>query len=674
MYVGPADCKRGASLQTLKTKELKRDGPISDPLSGRSVQNLDETGYDAVPADCDRPMSPPPVTLYEDLPRHVRWHVVYYLLAAFDVLTVTASLVLSFRLLEIYQRSVTDNQEWAGHLDEYAELQRLAAAVNSPGNDVFESHDAGAERERLDAARAAFARSLELLRRHVVEAHRSDAPPLLRRFDTVEAAMAEMSAEAGITLDEFARGGPEPAGRRMATMDRRFSGVLGALQELRGDVRAVQLRLFQAQTAAAVRLQRYEVVIAVLIAVMVAAAILYGRRLEREMGREADARERYRRDLEARMEERTRALRESEAALAQAASDWRRTFDAIDSPVMILDLGGRLVRANATVRALSGISPGSGITGSNVTAMSEREPWETASRVASVAVASRATRSAEAHDAATGRSWDVSAYYVEPEGTNEARVIVVAKDTTRVLELRETLRREETMAQVGSLVLGVAHEVRNPIFAISLTLDSFEARYGDTPGLEKYFPVLRREVDRLGHLMRDLLDYGRPPRVEAVPVALRNVVAEAIRASENDARTREVEVVNDVSAALPDVVVDPQRMAQVFQNVVHNAILHTPPNGRVAVNASMRKLAEGQRWVEATVRDTGPGFKPEDLVRIFRPFVTGRAGGTGLGLAIAQRIVEMHGGTISAGNAPEGGALVTIRFPVEAVVRLPANA
>ena len=619
-------------------------------------------------------MNEPPVYASEERPRRVRWHVVYYLLAAFDVLTVTASLVLSFRLLAIYQASVADNQEWASHLDEYAELQRLAGDVNRPGNDVFDSHDPAAEAARLQSARAAFAERLQRLKRHAMDVHRPDAPALLRRFDAVESAMADMSSEAAITLEEFARGGVEPAGRRMATMDRRYSGLLSALQELRGDVRAVQLRLFGAQNSAAVRLQRYEVVIAILIGFMVAAAILYGRRLEREMGHEAEERERYRRDLEARMEERTRALRESEAALAQAASDWRRTFDAIDSPVMILDLAGRLVRANTTVRSLSGISPGSGITGHDVTSVSGREPWETASRVAAVAVAARAMRSAEAHDGTNGRSWDVSAYYVEPEGASEARVIVVAKDTTRVLELRENLRREETMAQVGSLVMGVAHEVRNPIFAISLTLDSFEARHGETPGLEKYFPVLRREVDRLGHLMKDLLDYGRPPQVEAIPVGLRNVVAEAVRANENDAAQREVAIVNDVSAALPDVVVDPSRMAQVFQNVVHNAILHTPAKGQVVVNASMRKLADGRRWMEATVRDSGPGFRTEDLQRVFRPFVTGRAGGTGLGLSIAQRIVEMHGGTISAGNAPQGGALVTVRFPMEAVVGLPANA
>ena len=105
---------------------------------------------------------------------------------------------------------------------------------------------------------------------------------------------------------------------------------------------------------------------------MVGAAILYGRKIDNEMGQETVARERYRVELEQQMEERTHALRESEAALAQAASEWRRTFDAIDSPVMILDLEGRLVRANATVRALTGKGATSGVTGRIVTSMGDR--------------------------------------------------------------------------------------------------------------------------------------------------------------------------------------------------------------------------------------------------------------------------------------------------------------
>lgn len=595
----------------------------------------------------------------------VPWHVVYYVLAAFDVLTVSLSLYMGARLLDIYRASVAQNQEWAHHLDEYASLQKLAADVNAPGNDLFESHDVALESDRVARARVAFAEELQRLRRHLADAHPAEARTMLTRFVAVEQAMTEMTAEAETTFAAFAEGGAGPAGRRMAAMDRRYATLLASLLELRRDVRGVQQRLFAEQSAAAQQLQTYEAIIAALIVLMVGAAIVYGRRIAREMGQEAVERERYRGALEEQMEERTRALRESEAALAQAASEWRRTFDAIDSPVMILDLEGRLVRANATVRALTGQTPTSGVTGRIVTSIGEKEPWKTAARVAVAARLARASRSAEAVDGTSGRSWDVSAYLMEPEEGGDGRIIVVAKDTTRLLELRETLRREENMTAMGALVAGVAHEVRNPIFAISSTLDAFEARFGDTPELEKYFPVLRREVERLRHLMKDLLDYGRPPQMEKRKVSLREVVADAIRDCcqivENAA---EVKVVNDVSGALPPVVVDRQRMTQVFHNVIHNAMLHTPAGGEVVVKASPR-VVDGRRWIECAVHDTGPGFRTEDMPQVFRPLFTRRAGGTGLGLAIAQRIVEKHGGLIRAGNSPQGGAMVTVRLPLD---------
>lgn len=603
----------------------------------------------------------------------IRWHVVYYLLAAFDILTVSASLYLSRRLLDIYMRSVSQNEEWAGHMDEYSELQRLAADVNAPGNDVFESHDVPRESGHLARARVAFADRLALLRRHLADLHPSEARPLLARFDAVERSMRDMTTEAETTFAELAAGEPARAARRMAAMDRRYARLLAALQDLRRDVRLVQQRLFAEQTAAALKLRRFEILIAVLIVMMVGAAIFYGRRIEKEMGREAETRNQHRAELERRIEDRTEALRESEAALTQAASEWRRTFDAIDSPVMILDIQGRLVRANATVRALIGKGAADGVTGRIVTSMGEGEPWETASRVAAAAREARAPRSAETYDAASGRSWDVSAYLAEPEQGNDRRIIVVAKDTTRLLELRETLRREENMAAMGALVAGVAHEVRNPIFAISSTLDAFEARFGDQPGLEKYFPVLRRELERLGRLMRDLLDYGKQPRMETVATQLGAVVAEAIRACEADTAAGGVTVVNDVAADLPEVVVDAARMAQVFQNVIHNAVVHTPAGGRVVVEASVRS-GDGRRWVESRIRDSGPGFRPEELPHVFEPLFTRRPGGTGLGLAIAQRIVVMHGGVMSAGNATQGGAVVTVRLPLAPAGRDAAEA
>src|SRR6185436_16144788 len=130
------------------------------------------------------------------------------------------------------------------------------------------------------------------------------------------------------------------------------------------------------------------------------------------------------------------------------------------------------------------------------------------------------------------------------------------------------------------------------------------------------------------------------------------------------ATAAEVSLVDDLPPDLPDLVRDPGRLTQVFQNVIDNAVHHTPAGGRVTVGGGVLR-AEGRRWVETVVRDTGAGFRDEDLPHVFQPLFTRRPGGTGLGLAIAHRIVEMHGGTMTASNSTEGGAVVAIRLPLD---------
>jgi len=243
----------------------------------------------------------------------------------------------------------------------------------------------------------------------------------------------------------------------------------------------------------------------------------------------------------------------------------------------------------------------------------------------------------------------------EARATLERRV----EDRTRALEkAQEERRREERMAAMGALVAGVAHEVRNPLFGISGTVEAFERRVGDD-SYEKYFTVLKRDVARLRALMRDLLDYGKPAQLERAAVALGSILDDAIRVCEPLARDLHVE--KRVPAGLPDVFVDRQRMTQVFQNLIQNALQHSPASGSVSVEAG-----RDGALVWASVRDAGAGFDPETLPRLFEPFFTRREGGTGLGLSIAQRIVELHGGTIAAENHAEGGAVVRVSLPAVA--------
>jgi len=244
------------------------------------------------------------------------------------------------------------------------------------------------------------------------------------------------------------------------------------------------------------------------------------------------------------------------------------------------------------------------------------------------------------------------------------RDITARRETEAQLrEALESLRRNETMSQLGSLVAGVAHEVRNPLFGISATLDAFEARFGQSREHARYVSMLRREVTRLNTLMHGLLTYGRPPSTELYPCTLSGVLQEAVEATSALAAEREASVVLCVQPELPRVTMDPGRLAQVFQNLLANALQHSPLGGTVRL--LVRRLGDdASTRVECVVMDQGAGFPAEDLSHVFEPFFTRRHGGVGLGLSIVQRIVEEHRGTVSVGNGPDGGAEVRVCLPV----------
>jgi signal transduction histidine kinase len=230
--------------------------------------------------------------------------------------------------------------------------------------------------------------------------------------------------------------------------------------------------------------------------------------------------------------------------------------------------------------------------------------------------------------------------------------------------LHASLQRSEFMAAMGSLVVGVAHEVRNPLFAISSTLDAFEARFAAQPAYQRYIGVFRAEVDRLTTLMQDLLEYGKPPTLELVLDSPEEALAQALHACTPLATRLHVHIVSPARRETGLVRMQRQRLVQVFQNLLENAIQHSPSGGCVVVETAEVSL-DGGDWIAYSIKDAGPGFRSEDLPRVFEPFFTRRRGGTGLGLSIVQRIVDEHGGTITAGNCPEGGgAVMVVRFPL----------
>lgn len=352
----------------------------------------------------------------------------------------------------------------------------------------------------------------------------------------------------------------------------------------------------------------------------------------------------------------------SEATSAKSALEWQLTFDAIESPVLILDLDGRIVKLNAAAKNLAGDLAGD-IVGKSVEEIGPGQPWHKAAELVSLIRNSRAAAQCQTEDSPTGRSWDVTANLAAGPNGSDEHIILVMQEITRLVELQKSLHQSETMSLLGTLISGVAHEVRNPLFGISSTLDAFEATFKEKEEYKSYLEVLRGEVKRMSNLMRDLLDFGRPLGRELCMGLFEEIMDRSVAACRPLAKQADVKIVNRTDPALPPIMADEQRLPQVFQNLLENAIQHSKPGDSIEIDAE--EVVKGtQSWIVCTIKDNGPGIKEEDLAHLFEPFFTRRSGGTGLGLSIVHRLVKAHGGEITARNHPAGGAEMEVRLPV----------
>jgi PAS domain S-box-containing protein len=368
------------------------------------------------------------------------------------------------------------------------------------------------------------------------------------------------------------------------------------------------------------------------------------------------------RDVSERLEaeERQRRL---EAELRQAADHWRQTFDALDLGIVLADHEGRILRLNRGALELAEGPGFSEAVGRGLDELPDREPWRTLQDLHRAVGACRTSRVAEAREASTGRSFYLLASPWSLQDGGAPWVVLTFRDVTDFTAMQEQLRRARTMEAMGSLVAGVAHEVRNPLFSISATLDALEGELGQGPEFAEYAALLRSQVGRLTRLMHDLLEYGKPSMLRRAPTRLGDVVRRVIRSCAALARDRGVLVASEVHGDLPSLDVDAARLEQALQNLVANALQHSPEGSTVRVTGRVDTTgAEPQAC--CTVEDEGPGLALENVARIFEPFFSRRKGGTGLGLSIVQRVAEAHGGDVTAENRPGAGARFTLRVPV----------
>jgi signal transduction histidine kinase len=347
--------------------------------------------------------------------------------------------------------------------------------------------------------------------------------------------------------------------------------------------------------------------------------------------------------------------RDLNARIERKGFEWALTFDALDQPVLLAAPDGTILRVNRAARDLTERDYAE-LIGRTIPSIGPTEPWKTLHDLV--------TSTRETDQGGTARIdtddvvWDVSSTFCRGLDGDD-RIIVMMRDITNIIRLQEAVRRGEHFAALGELVAGVAHEVKNPIFGMSATIDAMESFMERNKDVDELIGALRRWLGRLNQLMESLLEYGTPWTTNLQPGAVEGVIAQAIESCLPRAESEELTIESDVEPGLT-ILMDPNRLVHVFENLITNAIQHSPKGSVVIVTG---RTAADRKQIECTVRDHGPGFMPGDLTRIFQAFFTRRRGGTGLGLSIVQRITEEHGGRIAAENDPARGAVVRITFP-----------
>jgi PAS domain S-box-containing protein len=240
-------------------------------------------------------------------------------------------------------------------------------------------------------------------------------------------------------------------------------------------------------------------------------------------------------------------------------------------------------------------------------------------------------------------------------------VVAVFQDLTDVRDMERRVRRNETLAEVGALAAGIAHELRNGLKPISGSVEVLQRELNLEGESADLMDLIARESARLNKFVTDLLRYSRERDLALEPITLDEHLRELVNTLRLDPRcSSEDRVQFEAGPAATQISVDAEQIRQVWLNLASNALEALGDRGTLTVTWAERESDQ----VSVEFRDDGPGITAEDLRHVGEPFFTTKRGGTGLGLAIAQRIVERHGGVLTLESVAGQGTTARVMLPV----------
>lgn len=325
-------------------------------------------------------------------------------------------------------------------------------------------------------------------------------------------------------------------------------------------------------------------------------------------------------------------LREQYARLSDEAASLDALFRTISIGIIVLDQDGAVAKSNPAAKALLGLDPADALPALGVS------PERASKRELSVTYPE-------------ARTVEVSCVPVETGGA-----LVYIRDVTAERERTEEELRAGATRAVRDLAAGVAHEIGNPLNALSLNLQLLKRSGGAdaSGGVDECI----RQVDRLAGIIQGFLQALRPSKPNLVRGSVADPIKNCLAAMRAQLEERRICVTLDLPGTLPSVALDKAQMEQVFFNLLKNAMEAVKDGGAVAITLSC-----DDDDVIAELRDDGLGMAPEQVAHLFEPYRTTKERGTGLGLMVSQRIVRDHGGTIAVESKPGEGTKFTVRIP-----------
>ena len=322
-------------------------------------------------------------------------------------------------------------------------------------------------------------------------------------------------------------------------------------------------------------------------------------------------------------------LREQYRRLSDEVSSLDTLFSTIAQGIIVLDGRGEIAKSNPAARELLGMDPEDALPMLDVPRgkSSKRE----------IDITYPETRSLEIQTVPMG------------DGT-----LVCLRDVTAERERTEEELRAGATRAVRDLAAGVAHEIGNPLNALSLNLQLLKRSNGESAEVDECI----RQVERLSGIIHGFLQALRPSKPNLVRGTMADPIKGCLRAMKPQLEERSVTVTLNLPGTLPPVALDPAQMEQVFFNIVKNALEAVKDGGSIEI-----ELSSDDNDVITTIHDDGHGMSPEQVAHLFEPYRTSKEHGTGLGLMISARIVRDHGGTISVESEQEKGTSFTIRIP-----------